>query len=269
MPWPPRGRSLPVGSALRSVPSPTTPVFRVARGIDPFAPNAWERAGDDGTFGNRFDDPGASRGIPESERFRTIYCATDRAGAFGEVVARFRPSPRTLAELESIEDCESLPDILRGIVDPNDPYRGLVTSEWQLRRRVGHAYLDPALRFVDIADAENMNLLRRELATLLTELTIAEIDVSAVTSQHRRLTQEIARYIFEQVDEAGRPCFAGIRYPSRLNPDWECWAVFDTRMIHRPGPSETVRPDDPGLIEAARIFHLTIEGPVKGHYIRP
>jgi hypothetical protein len=40
-------------------------VYRVARGFDTFAPPDWGWAKDDGTFGNRFDDPGAYRGIPE------------------------------------------------------------------------------------------------------------------------------------------------------------------------------------------------------------
>src|SRR5829696_7814285 len=32
--------------------------------------------------------------MPEEDRFRMVYCATQRAGAFGETIARFRRSPR-------------------------------------------------------------------------------------------------------------------------------------------------------------------------------
>ncbi len=48
-------------------------VFRVSRGFDVFAPPDWSWAQGDGTFGNRFDDPGKYRGIPEEDRFRVIY----------------------------------------------------------------------------------------------------------------------------------------------------------------------------------------------------
>jgi hypothetical protein len=69
-------------------------VFRVSRGFDVFAPQDWSWAQEDGTFGNRFDDPGKYGGMPEEDRFRMVYCATQRAGAFGETIARFRRNPR-------------------------------------------------------------------------------------------------------------------------------------------------------------------------------
>src|SRR5688572_2443535 len=77
---------------LAFVAPPVTPVFRVAhRPGDPFEPPPWSRARPDGTFGSRFDDPGPDDESSRPERFRVVYCATRRAGAFGETVARFRP----------------------------------------------------------------------------------------------------------------------------------------------------------------------------------
>ncbi|MDI3340784.1 MAG: RES family NAD+ phosphorylase [Sphaerobacter sp.] len=254
---------------LVAVPPPTTPVYRVARGADPFAPPGWAYANQDGTFGNRFDDPGARAGIPESERFRVIYCATQRAAAFGETIARMRPSLALIAQLNDIDDEEPLEQTLHGVVDPEDARRGLVTREWRLQRRLGATYLDPSLRFVDIAAPETMTHLRSALATCAAALGIHDIDLSAITSGQRRFTQECARYIYEQADDAGRPCFAGIRYPSRLNPDWECWAIFDTRMVHQRCPTETIHPNDPGVWEAARLLGLSIEGVRKGDFLRP
>ena len=58
-------------------------VFRVTRGFDVFTPPDWSWAQEDGTFGNRFDDPGKYRGIPEEDRFRMVYCATQWAGPSG------------------------------------------------------------------------------------------------------------------------------------------------------------------------------------------
>jgi len=78
-----------------------------------------------------------------------------------------------------------------------------------------------------------------------------------MTSQHRRLTQEAARYVYELAD-AGL-AFAGIRYLSRLNPSWELWAVFHERMIHTPQDiSESIRADDPGLVAAASVLNIGI-----------
>ncbi|HET7478974.1 MAG TPA: RES domain-containing protein [Rubrobacteraceae bacterium] len=102
-------------------------VYRVARGLDAFAPPDWAYALPDGTFGNRFDDPAAAdKGVPEEERYRAVYCATERAGAFGETIARFRPSMELLAGLEEVEDDEPLDPELRG---------GVVPEEWRLSRR--------------------------------------------------------------------------------------------------------------------------------------
>jgi hypothetical protein len=87
--------------------SPPSAVFRVGRALDPFEPPEWGLADpEDGTFGNPFDDPGALRGIPQEERFRTVYCATRSVAAFGETIARFRPSLKLLAQLERIDDAE-------------------------------------------------------------------------------------------------------------------------------------------------------------------
>ncbi|MDQ2786175.1 MAG: RES domain-containing protein [Chloroflexota bacterium] len=69
---------------------------------DPFAPPPWERADADGTFGNRFDDPGKVDGIPEEKRFRIVYAAAQRDGAFAETIAYFRPDLAALAALGTI-----------------------------------------------------------------------------------------------------------------------------------------------------------------------
>ena len=67
--------------------------------------------------------------------------------------------------------------------------------------------------------------------------------------------------------------FAGIRYLSRLNAEWECWAVFDDRMRHVagcPGLPTSIPRDDADLIEVARQFNLTIEvNARRGNYLRP
>jgi hypothetical protein len=225
-------------------------VFRVARNFDVFAPPDWSWAQPDGTFTNRFDDPGAYRGIPEEERFRIIYCATAPAGAFGETTAHFRKSAATLAGLEEIEDDEELDPELRG---------GVVPEEWRLKRHLGSTRLDDNLIFADFTDGKTLTILREELAGLLVRFELEDFDLSVISSKQRRVTQEAARFVYELAGP-GSMSLAGIRYMSRHNTKWELWAIFADRVIHEPDEVlGTIRQDDPGLAEAAEVLGLVIE----------
>src|SRR5215211_1438906 len=123
-----------MSAQLVAVPPLDTGLFRVARGIEPFTAPDWAYAHNDGMFGNRFDDPSAGISTPPENRFRAIYCASSRAGAFGETLARFRVSLPVLEALSSIDDEESVADALTGAVDPLALRRGLVKAEWRLAR---------------------------------------------------------------------------------------------------------------------------------------
>ncbi|MGH2534600.1 MAG: hypothetical protein ACRDJW_20240 [Thermomicrobiales bacterium] len=197
-----------------------------------------------------------------------IYCATERAAAFAETIARFRPAVRVIAGLAEIDDPEPVAIGLQGLVDPEAPSRGVVPADWRLGRRLAETVLDPNLRFVDIASARTLHQLRQELASTATRLSLSDVDLSAVTGSHRRLTQACARYIYDQMDQSGQPRYAGVRYLSRLHGAWECWAVFANRMRHSPGMPVSIFPNDPGLLEAAAVFGLSIES-FEGHYLRP
>ena len=182
-------------------------VFRVSRGFDVFAPTDWIWAQEDGTFTNRFDDPGAYRGIPEEERFRVVYCATHPAGAFGETTAPFRKSVKTLARLQEIADDIPLAPEFAG---------GIVPEEWRLARRLGSTRLDEDLLFADFTDGRTLTVLREKLAVWLSRFELEELDLSTITARQRRVTQEASRYVYE-LAESGAPAFAGIRYMSRLH----------------------------------------------------
>ena len=70
-------------------------IFRVGRRPDAWAWPDWTYAHDDGTFGNRFDDP--------LSEYRVLYASSQRCGAFAETLARFRPDLELAAELA--RDC--------------------------------------------------------------------------------------------------------------------------------------------------------------------
>jgi len=251
-------------------------VFRVARrSTGLFGPPSWAWVNPDtGTFGNRFDDPGQVLGIPEGERFRVISCATARTGAYGEVLAHLRPSLGAISRIsgKTRDTGHRTIDALAGVVDPEDASARLIAAEWRQRRQVGHAVLDPRLRFADVGSARTLGHLRGvpELARLASELGLADVDLSAMASQARPFTQACARHIHELVRD-GAPQFAGIRYLSRLGagPEWECWALFDDRVAYvEPPIAQAIPADDPALLEIAHVFHLTIETD-DGGLIRP
>lgn len=239
---------------LHAIPPPTSPVYRVARGdsgppTDAFTPPDWARVGADGTFGNRFDDPGAADGLPESARFRVVYAATQRAGAFAETIAHFRPDLEALAALAAIS----------GGAGESQPMAGVVPASWRRVRGVGRLLLDPALRFVDIAHPDTLADLRPRFARLAADLGHPDLDLSAVTSGSRVLTQRAARYVYEWTTATGTPAFAGVRYVSRHGAAWECWALFADRLVGTRSPVETVQEDDLGLLRAADHFKLIIQ----------
>ena len=240
---------------LHAVPPPVSPVFRVARGndappLDAFAPPAWGRAAADGTFGNRFDDPGKADGIPDGSRFRVLYCATQREGAFAETIAHFRPDLAALAALDGIA----------GEAGEQRPAAGMVPARWRRVRGVGEMRLDPALRFADVAHPDTLAELRVAFARLAAALGYSDFDLSTVTGHRRILTQRVARYVYEQTTGTGVPTFAGIRYVSRHNPVWECWAIFANRLAGERRSVQAIASDDAGLVVAATHLGLTIEG---------
>lgn len=260
--------------AMVSVPAPRDGMYRIGRGpAEPFALPDWDRAESDGTFGNRFDDPGGIHGVLPEHRFRVIYGATQREAAFAEVTSRFRQRPGLSPALARIEDDEeTLEEALGGAVDPDFLDHSLLTNDWLQRRRVGHTKIVAHGDFVDITHADSLAHLNEALAPLLTVLGVEQLDLSSITNQSitkqapRVLTQYAARYIYHHE-------FAGIRYTSRLGTNWECWALFEGRFHHEmsyPGMPENIDPHDDDLWSVAKRFGITIEfmrG--MGHYLRP
>jgi len=198
------------------------------------------------------------RGVEESsERYRVVYASTDRAGAFGETIARYRPDLALLQELKDIDDDEPLEPWLEG---------GVVPADYRLQRRLGETILDPSLRFVDVFDARAVQALRPALSPIARRLGLPDVDLSTVMGPNRELTKQLSLYLHEQRDEQGHPRYAGIRYVSRMNANWELWAVFDDRLMHAAVVPEDIYADDPGLVEAARLLGVNIEV-VNGHLL--
>jgi len=243
-------------SGVHIVVAPRSPIYRVGRSPDPFEAPSWAFVGADSTFGGRFDDPGGRHGVDPGDRFRVLYFASASVGAFGETLARFRPDLDALAQSR---------------VDPSSSRlaRPVVPAAWRLARRIGVTTLIPSLVFANLGTPETVQELRQALAPLALSLGLPDLDISALTGPHRALTQEVARYLYEQHDPSGTPLYHGIRYQSRFNMAWECWAVFTDRLLHRIVRVDPIAATDPGLYDAARILRLTIEQDGGRRYIEP
>jgi hypothetical protein len=199
--------------ALRIVRPPVDGIWRVARAPDPLAQS--KRLGvaqlDSPTTGNRFDSPDGGYGV--------LYFATTLDGCYGETLARFRPDPRVQA-VASQEWRE------RGFMDVGD-----VPADWRQRRVavrvefVGTGMHDGA-EFLDVESLETREELRTVLAPTLAAHGFRDLDVATVRGADRRVTRAISQWAYEQRGASGGRRFAGIRYLSRLESGWECWAVF-------------------------------------------
>ena len=205
---------LPAGPDLVEIPGPRR-IFRVGRKPNPWAWPAWEIAGEDGTFGNRWDDARST--------YRVLYGSSQLEACFVETLARFRPDPRVLAELARIKGPEPV------------QAPGRLPRSWLNGRVVGEASVSGV--FCDVGAAASLAYLHRALAATLVRYRVRELDGAAIRlTAPRRFTQEISSHVYALSDARGRPRFAGIGYRSRFGDHYQNWAIFE-----RPGRRPVIR----------------------------
>lgn len=213
-------------SPVRSAATPRGPLYRIGRLPDPLAWPPWEVVG-----GGRFDDP--------ARRFRVLYAAARRRGAFVETLAPFRPSLELLSRLrEVVGTAESVPE-------PRVP------ADWYRPRGVGRLRLAPGQRWLDLRASVTREVLRRDLAGELVRLGLSDLDLSSVVGPARALTQAIAGWAHEHG-------YAGLAYASRFDQTLTCWAVFEGARFEPVGLPGPITTDDPDLRAVARLFGLAV-----------
>jgi hypothetical protein len=111
--------------------------------------------------------------------------------------------------------------------------------------------------FLDIEARNTREHLRKALGRILAFYEVDDLDVATVRGADRRITRWIAKWAYEAWDEKGDRIFAGIRYLSRLDSEWECWAVFDEVTVVELG-RETITRQHEDLQSVARSFDLTV-----------
>lgn len=215
---------------------PAGPLFRVGRDRDAWAIPDWAYAKEDGTFGNRFDDP---MGV-----YRVLYASSQRLGCFIETLARFRVDVSFVADLALMENGE----------DDFTAF-GTVRRAWLKGRCIGSANVEG--EYADIYALEWVSHLRAALAEVAVKLGMEDIDLSSLErAEPRQLTQRASRIAFELG-------FAGVFYHSRYGHSIENWAIFEDwtmpdRFPIRQPNSRKIAEDDPDFLEALRILGLVI-----------
>ena len=219
---------------------PSGSVHRLGRAGSVWAWRDWAYAGEDGTFGNRFDDAAGT--------FRVHYASSQRLGAFLETLARFRPDPHVIAATiaESEEDA-GYPSTAAG----------LVSERWIADRAISEATLDGD--FVDIGHSATLAYLRVVMASRLLHFDLDDDDAAAIRLHvPRAFTQEISSHLYDLSGEDGSRRFEGIAYRSRLGDDLENWAIWEPADSLAPAAEHPIDPDDPDLAQALGLFGLEL-----------
>jgi len=215
----------------------------VGRAPDPLAasPPLPSSQLDQPNTGNRFDSP---LGV-----YRVLYFGTTIEVCYGETLARFRPDAQILALVK-----DEWRDA--GFMDVGD-----IPADWRQRRIAVHVRL-PATgrfahgaRFLDVEALETREVLRVELAEILAFYGYKDLDVATVRGGDRRITRWIGQWAYERSDDDGNPVYAGVRYLSRLNTRWECWAIFDDVPIDEINRRPILRADE-DFVRVARSYGL-------------
>lgn len=219
-------------TAVREATPPDAPLYRLGRLPDPLAWPPWQYVGD-----GRFDDP--------LGEFRTLYVAEERLACFIETLAPFRLPLAVLAARRALSDAD----------EPPPPAVATLPADWRAKRAIARLHLTREGRWLDLRALATREALRPAFASLLRHLGLTELDLSAIHGSHRAhraLTCGIARWAYEWG-------FSGIRYGSRFEERFDCWAIFerpDQVAFRRAGASEPIAPDDPDLLAALHLFGL-------------
>jgi hypothetical protein len=127
----------------------------------------------------------------------------------------------------------------------------VVPADWYLKRGIGKLRLPKAQRWLDLRVLEIREALRPQLAALLVELGMCDLDVSGVRGPSRVLTQAITRLAYEQD-------YQGVVYRSRFDDSLDCWAIFEGATFETVPPVELISRDDVDLRATADLFDLDI-----------
>jgi hypothetical protein len=212
---------------------PTDGLWRIGRHSSPLAfPPPLPADLRDSRAGHRFDSYTGS--------YSVLHFGSDAEACFGETLVEFRPDPA----LASVHD--------GGFMAP-----GSVPKEWRDGRVLVRVRLSSTLRFLNVEDADVRSMLWRELGPVLKMCGVDGLTVDAVRGPDRRVTRLISEWAHTQRDRSGAARFAGVRFLSRHNSDWECWAVFD-RVPVVEDKRFPIPEAHPALLRVSRLYGVRV-----------
>jgi len=213
-------------------------LFRVGR-----RPDVWRWADRQYTGSERWDDP---RG-----EFRVLYASLSRLGAFLEVLAPLRPDPALRAGLRAVRSND------RGA--PKTAPAGRVPARWRYERIAGRGIPDEVEgALVVIGASESIAMLRRRMGRAARRHGLTDIDAAAIRlTAPRGFTQEVSRFIFEQVAEGGTR-YGGIVYLSKHGDDVVDCAIFERGDAFPVHSTErmSIAADDEDFLTACEMLGL-------------
>ncbi|MEV1084993.1 RES domain-containing protein [Streptomyces sp. NPDC050211] len=222
---------------LREV-RPEESLWRVARQADPFRP----RVGDPNELqrpraGFRFDSQRGDYGV--------LYFGASLTCCFAEVLQDFSPSAKVRAAVDADAHAQGL------------RLAGVVGADWRHARVAALATVTDGRPFIDVEHPETHAVLTEELAVALATLNVERLNVSSVRGDDRRVTRTISQWIHDQVDPRETRRYAGMRYLSKINTEWECWCLFADCYLE-PGIQNPIPREMPELQAAADLLSLLV-----------
>jgi hypothetical protein len=147
----------------------------------------------------RYDDP--------RREFRTLYCAPSPLTCLREKLAPFRLSLKMSEERRRL----------------GKPTSTRVTLEWRTANALAAGRLEfREGRLIPIYEPAVRSRLEERLHDFLVSLRVSRLDLNEVQGSRRKLTQAIARLLYEEGE-------AGIMYQSRFDGQI-CCALFEGRV---------------------------------------
>ncbi len=243
-------------------------LYRISRVPDPATLPSWEHKHDDGTFGNRWDDPRSG--------FRVLYTTDSLVGALVETLQGFRHSLRLLERLKAVhrddpglktaDEKSNVRERISGFVPPDffeNRYAGAIV----FRADANHE----DAKIVNVAAAETIQALRAPLSDFANNLGIDDINLATMVGDlphqfhgnRRMLTQHISRYLYDLPEH-----FGGIACPSSLGIEHTNYTFFEypdsqtndrLRIPIREISARVLRFDDEAVRIAARLLDITVE----------
>ena len=196
---------------------------------------------------NRYDDP--------QREYRVRYFATNKRGAFLEVLARFRRNDETQKRLGAVAEVDERaePGTSAGRVPP----AFLIAL-----KEVAGQVADPEHYFIDVTAEDTLTALgehpriRRALDALSSGESghaprLDKTTIRLPPPQGNTITQPVSRVVYDETDAVG------IHYASRLDELEPCWAVFDWVTVDF-SETKPIDANDDALKSAAAAMMLTL-----------